>query len=183
MEWLLFNYWLPPEPSRKRVFVWRQLKKTGALLEGASWLLPNTESLSESLADLVRNVEEMGGTANLYIVNHFTEEQEQRTIAKFQQEREKECSEVIAECHKTLKHIEWEYERQEFNFEEVEELEGDVEKIKRWFAEITKRDVFGNSVRGEVEKMLGEVEISLARFVQKTYEEMEKATSGNNSVA
>jgi len=180
MEWLLFSYWLPPEPSRKRVFVWRQLKKIGALLEGASWLLANAEPLSESFADLVRTVEEMGGTANLYIVNHFTKEQEHRTIAKFQQEREKEYSEIVAECHKALKHIEWEYERQEFNFEEVEELEGDVEKIKRWLAEITKRDIFGNRVRDEVEKTLGEVEASLDTFVQKTYGETEKLTGGND---
>ena len=181
MKWLLFSYWLPPEPSRKRVSIWRQLKKIGALsTEGASWLLPDTDSLSERFAELVHNVEEMGGTANLYFVNHFTEEQEKRTIEKFQQEREKEYSELIAECHKTLKHIEWEYIRKEFNFEEVEELEGDVEKIKRWLAEISKRDTFKNEVRNEVEKLLVEVEENLANFIHKTYEETEKATDNHS---
>jgi hypothetical protein len=174
MEWLMFSYWLPPEPSRKRVSIWRQLKKLGALsTEGAGWLLPNTGSFSESFSELVHNVEEFGGTANLYILNHFNDEQEQRTIAKFQQEREKEYSEIIAECHKALKHIEWEYKRKEFNFEEVEELEGDVDKIKRWLEDITKRDVFRNPVRDEVDTMLLKVEDSLADFIEKTYEETE----------
>ena len=46
MEWLLFTYWLPPEPSRKRVFIWRQLKKIGALsTEGGGWLLPKSRAV------------------------------------------------------------------------------------------------------------------------------------------
>jgi hypothetical protein len=181
MEWLMFSYWLSPEPSRKRVSVWRQLKKIGALsTEGAGWLLPNTDQFSKNFSELARNVEEMGGTANLYLVNHFTEEQEQRTIVKFQQEREKEYSELIAECHKALKHIEWEYDRKEFNFEEVEELEGDVEKIKRWLAEISKRDTFQSIVRNEVENILNKVEESLANFIEKTYEVTEKSKSEND---
>ena len=175
MEWLLFSYWLPPEPSRKRVFVWRQLKKLGALSTEGAWLLPKTDSLKESFQDIVRTVEEMEGTANLYIVTHFSNEQEDRAIEKFRQEREKEYSELIAECHKALKHIEWEYNRQEFNFEEVEELEGDLEKINRWFIEITKRDFWDTSVKSEVEKQIKKVEDNLTEFTKKTFE----VTGGN----
>jgi hypothetical protein len=171
MDWLLFTYWLPPEPSRKRVYVWRQLKKIGAFSEGSGWLLPNNEDLSRTLTDLVKTVEEMGGTANLYTVNHSSKEQEERIIAKFRQEREKEYSEIIAECHKALKHIEWESERKEFNFEEVEELEGDVEKIKRWYADTARRDFWDTSIKREVEEKIHEVEESLANFTQTTYEE------------
>jgi hypothetical protein len=181
MEWLMFSYWLPPEPSRKRVSIWRQLKKIGSLsTEGAGWLLPSTDPFSERFSELVQNVEKMGGTANLFLVNHFTEEQEKRTITKFQQERDKEYSELIAECHKALKHIEWEDERKEYNFEEVEELEGDVEKIKRWLIEITKRDIFQSDVRNEVEKILNRVEQNLADFVEKTYKETEDSKTENN---
>jgi len=182
MEWLLFTYWLPPEPSRKRVFIWRQLKKIGALsTEGASWLLPKTEPLSESMADIAHTVEEMGGTANLYIVTHFNEEQEQRAVTKFQQEREREYSEIITECHKTLQHIEREYQKREFNFEEVEELEGDFEKINRWYAGVRKRDFWEAPARKKVEELIKEVETSLAAFTQKTYEETSKLSEGNKS--
>jgi len=179
MDWLLFNYWLPPEPSRKRVFVWRQLKKLGALSSEGSWLLPKNASLEKSLQKIVHTVEEMGGTANLYLVTHFSKEQEIRAIEKFIQEREKEYSELIAECHKAKKHIEWEYERKEFNFEEVEELEGDFEKINRWFSEISKRDYWNTTVRNEVETNIRDVEIKLAEFTQKTYE----VTSSNDNTS
>ena len=180
MEWLLFTYWLPPEPSRKRVFIWRQLKKIGALsTEGGGWLLPKTEELSAGIAEIARAVDEMGGTTNLYNVTHFTEVQEQRAIARFQQEREQEYSGIITECHKASKHIEREHQKQEYNFEEVEELEGDLEKIKRWYSEVKKRDFWNNAARKEVEKSIGEVEASLASFIQKTYDETSKPMEDN----
>jgi len=170
MEWLLFTYWLPPEPSRKRVFVWRQLKKMGALsIEGGGWLLPKRKPLSTKIEDTAHTVEEMGGTTNLYIVTHFSEAQEQRALAKFQQERELEYSEIIKECQKTLRHIERECQLQQFNFEEVEELEGDLEKVKRWYSEAKKRDFWEVAARNEVEKLIGEVEASLADFTEKTH--------------
>ena len=118
----------------------------------------------------------MEGTANLYIVTHYSKEQEERAITNFQQEREKEYSEIIAECHKALKHIEWESERQEYNFEEVEELEGDLEKIHRWFNEVVKRDFWKTPIKSEVEKRIKEVEDSLAAFTQRTYEETENSS-------
>ena len=180
MKWLLFTYWLPAEPSRKRVFVWRQLKKLGSLsLEGGGWLIPKTEPLAAKMTDIMHTVEEMGGTANLYIVTHFSEAQEQRAIAKFQQEREREYAEIIKECHKTLRHIERERQEQQFNFEEVEELEGDLEKIKRWYSEAGKRDFWEVTARNEVEKLISEVEASLADFTQKTYDETSKLLEGN----
>ena len=182
MEWLLFTYWLPPDPSRKRVFTWRQLKKIGALsTEGGGWLLPRTDELSANIAEIARAVEEMGGTTNLYVVTHFTEAQEQRAIARFSEEREKEYSGIITECHKALKHIERETQKREFNFEEVEELEGDLGKIKRWYTEVKKRDFWEVAVRMEIEKSIGEVEDSLATFIQKTYEVTAQPDEGNDT--
>jgi hypothetical protein len=182
MEWLLFTYWLPPEPSRKRVSIWRQLKKIGALSsEGASWLLPKTEPLLAAITEIKHAVEEMEGTTSLYIVNHFDETQEQRAIARFQQERDNEYAQISTECHKALKHIDREYQTQEFNFEEMEELEGDLEKINRWFSEAKKRDFWETLSRSGVEKMIGEVESKLTAFTQKTYDESAKLTEENES--
>ena len=178
MEWLLFTYWLPPEPSRKRVYVWRQLKKMGALsVEGTGWFLPKSAPSSSAITDLKRTVEELEGTANLFTVTDFGADQQQRTIAKFQAEREREYSEIMNECRKVLKHIEREYREQEFTSEEVEELEGDLEKINRWLAEAKRRDFWESAARKEVEKLMGEVEASLAAFTQKAYEEEQKKRS------
>ncbi|MBI2850679.1 MAG: hypothetical protein HYX80_06525 [Chloroflexi bacterium] len=182
MEWLLFTYWLPPEPSRKRVFIWRQLKKVGALsVEGTGWLLPKTEPLIDAITGIMRSVEELEGTANLYTLTHFSEAQEQRNIGRFREEREREYSGIIGECHKALKHIERETHMKEFNFQEIEELEGDLEKIKRWFADVKKRDFWQVPAQREAENLISQVETTLAGFVQKTYEEQERAGEGKGA--
>lgn len=174
MEWLLFTYWLPPEPSRKRVFVWRQLKRLGALsLEGGGWVLPRNDPNAARTAELMNTVEEMGGTANLFTVSHFTEAQEKRTIARFQQEREQEYSDIIKECRKTLRHIEREAQERQFNLGEVEEIEGDLGKINHWLAHVKERDFWEAGARQEAEKLVSEVETSLAAFTQKTYEKLQ----------
>jgi hypothetical protein len=183
MEWFIFSYWLPAEPSRKRVFVWRQLKKIGALsADGTGWLVPKTDALSSKITDIMHTVEEMGGTTRLYIANHFSETQEQDTIAKFQQERGKEYFEIIKECHKALKHIEKEFQSCQFKFEELEELQGDLDKINRWFAEAKQRDFWGNSIQIEVQKLIDEVEARLADFIQKTYDTMQNSQNGTDKL-
>ncbi len=174
MEWLLFTYWLPPEPSRKRVFVWRQLKKLGALsLEGGGWLIPKTEPLAARMTGILQTVTEMEGTANLFTVIHFSEAQEKRILARFYLEREQEYAEIGKECHKTLHHIEREAQQGQFNLGEVEELEGDLAKINRWFSDVKERDFQSAEVRKEVEKLIGEVEARLATFTQQTYERLQ----------
>ena len=179
MEWLLFTYWLPLEPSRKRVFVWRQLKRLGALsLEGGGWVLPKQDVSSARAADLMRTVEEMGGTANLFTVAHFTEEQEKRTVARFQQEREQEYAGITEECRKALRHIERETQKEQFSLDEVEELEGDLGKIRHWFSHVKARDFWESESRREVESLIKEVEESLAVFTQKTYEKLQNAKNG-----
>ncbi|OGO19812.1 MAG: hypothetical protein A2Z15_03860 [Chloroflexi bacterium RBG_16_50_11] len=178
MEWLLFTYWLPLEPSRKRVFVWRQLKRLGALsLEGGGWVLPKKEPLAAKTAELMRTVEEMGGTANLFTVTHFSDKQEERTVARFQREREQEYAEIIEECRKTLRHIEREVQEEQFNLGEVEEIEGDLGKINHWFSHVKARDFWVSDARKDVEKLINEVEASLADFTQKTYERLQGTES------
>lgn len=184
MDWLLFTYWLPAEPSRKRVFVWRQLKKLGALsMEGAGWLLPKAEPIATKIEDILNSVEEMEGTANLYSVTDFSEIQEQRAIARFKQEREREYAEIIKECHKMLRHIERERQQQEFNFEEVQELEGDLGKINRWLSEAKERDFWDVTAREKVEKLKSKAETDLATFTQETYERMQNLEAGNGTNA
>jgi len=182
MDWLLFTYWLPAEPSRKRVFIWRQLKKLGAIsMEGAGWLIPNAEPFATRIKDILKSVEKMEGTANLYSVTDFNEAQEQRAIARFQQERDREYTEIIKECHKLLRHMERERQQQEFNFEEVQELEGDLGKIHRWLAEAKERDFWDIATREEVKKLISEAETGLAAFTQETFERMQNLEPGNDT--
>ena len=62
--WLLLHYKLPNKPSALRVYVWRKLKRLGAvLLHDAVWVLPDQQRTAEQLQWLAAEIQEMGGEA------------------------------------------------------------------------------------------------------------------------
>lgn len=152
-------------------------------MEGTGWLIPNAEPFATRIKGIYKSVEELEGTANLYSVTDFNEVQEKRAITRFQEARDGEYAEIVKECHKLLRHIERECQHQEFNFEEVQELEGDLGKINRWLAEARERDFWDVAARQEVERLISEAETDLAAFTQETFERMQDVESGNGTNA
>lgn len=66
-KWLLLLYKLPAEPSALRVYIWRKLKRLGALLLLDSiWVLPETPRTLEHFQWLAAEIIEMGGEALLW---------------------------------------------------------------------------------------------------------------------
>ena len=65
--WLLFLYKVPHEPSSRRVYVWRKLKRLGAvMLQDAAWALPMMPYNLEQLKKLAGEVTELGGDSLLW---------------------------------------------------------------------------------------------------------------------
>ena len=63
-DWLLLHYKLPSKPSALRVYVWRKLKRLGAiLLHDAVWILPDQPRTAEQIQWLTAEIQEMGGEA------------------------------------------------------------------------------------------------------------------------
>jgi ChrB-like protein len=63
-RWLLLLYKVKPKPSAGRVYVWRKLKRLGALLlHDAVWVLPDTLRTREHFQWLAAEIIEMGGEA------------------------------------------------------------------------------------------------------------------------
>ena len=66
-KWLLLTYKIPSEPSARRVYIWRKLKRIGALLHlEAGWVLPSNPRTQEQLQWLSAEIIEMGGEATLW---------------------------------------------------------------------------------------------------------------------
>lgn len=69
--WLLLTYKVPHEPSAARVYVWRKLKRLGAiLLHDSIWILPLTPKTREHLQWLSSEIVDRGGEAQL-LESHF----------------------------------------------------------------------------------------------------------------
>jgi hypothetical protein len=63
-NWLLLHYKLPSKPSALRVYIWRKLKRLGAiLLHEAVWVLPDQPRSAEQVQWLTAEIQEMGGEA------------------------------------------------------------------------------------------------------------------------
>jgi hypothetical protein len=82
--WLLLHYTLPANPSARRVYVWRKLKRVGAILLNESvWVLPDTPRTAEQFQWLAVEIQEMKGQAHVWRSNSFFEAQDDSLTSQF----------------------------------------------------------------------------------------------------
>lgn len=155
-SWLLLVYRVPPEPSASRVAVWRDLKRIGALyVQQCVCVLPRTDALEEALAAVRARIEAAGGTSNLFAASSLPELDDASLIAGFRELAAKQYAEIVEECEtKFVKEIAFERFRANFSYAEAEEIEQDLDKIRRWFAQVQTRDWFDAPGRAEVERWI-----------------------------
>ena len=66
-DWLLLHYNLSAKHSTHRVYIWRKLKRLGAvLLQDAIWILPDTPRTEEQFQWLTTEIREMNGDVFLW---------------------------------------------------------------------------------------------------------------------
>jgi hypothetical protein len=83
-KWLLLHYKIPPEPSASRVYIWRKLKRLGALLhQDAIWVLPHTPRNHEQFQWLAAEIAEMGGEASFWTAQPALEGQDEGIAQQF----------------------------------------------------------------------------------------------------
>jgi hypothetical protein len=98
--WLLLVYKVPPEPTARRVYVWRKLKRLGAiLLHDAVWVLPPTPYTREQLQWLSAEIVEMTGEALLWEAQLLSN-QEETLSQQFMAQVETGCREILTALKK-----------------------------------------------------------------------------------
>lgn len=66
-SWLLFLYKVPHQPSSHRVYIWRKLKRLGAvLLHDSAWALPLSSRSLAQFQELAVEVAHLGGDSLLW---------------------------------------------------------------------------------------------------------------------
>jgi len=170
MKWLFFSYSLPAEPSKARVYVWRQLKKLGAVNHQSVWVIPHSPERTQSLSKLTEEIENYKGTALLIAGTVLMKNQEDKIVQAFICSRNEEYEEVIEKCEDFFKEIESEITRRNFIFAEVEENEEELEKLKQWLRKIEKRDVLKPPLRKEALEKIKQCEKIFDDFTRRVYE-------------
>src|SRR6202158_6431116 len=170
-SWRVLIYRVPTEPASKRVAVWRDLKRLGALyLQQCACIFPDIPGVTEEVNQVAAKIPALGGETFLLDVPKLQPEDEARIIEAFRAQRTSEYAEIIEECEtKFVKEIEFEHFRQNYTFEEAEEIAQDLEKIRRWFDRVKERDWFKADRRDEVETWLARCLGLLARFGEDVY--------------
>ncbi len=170
MTWLLLIYSVPAEPSRTRAAIWREIKKAGAVyLRDGVCALPEQESTLATFRAIADKVAELGGDAALAQAVQLDEVKSRSILDQGRQARAAEYTDLKREIDGFVGHIRRERAHREFTFSELEQLEGDVAKLKRWLQQIAERDFTRSDAVGEIQQLFNECETELRSYLEEAY--------------
>jgi hypothetical protein len=169
--WHLLIYRLPASPSRARVAAWRELRRLGALpLQQSVAAIPDAGDLPPRFDQIEQRIRDEGGRAYRYRLTDLDDEQQQELVDQWNALRAQEFGEIVEECEtKFEREVAFELFRENLTAAEAEELEADLDKIKRWFGQVVQRDVFEAPERTAAERAIARCEEALEDFVERVF--------------
>ena len=155
-RWLLVSVTTGSDASL-RVYVWRQLRKLGAVyLQNSVCLLPDVGQVPHTVQRLAARVNTSGGKARVLHADLTDPAEAAAVIGEQRADRDVEYGEVLERVPAFLDEIAQETARGRATYSEVEESEADLERFERWMASIAARDYFaaagGQAAREAIDK-------------------------------
>ena len=170
MEWLQLVYRVPAEPTRKRTYVWRQLRGLGAVyLQDGCCVLPRTPATETGLAEVASKVREFGGEATLSALAPAEPGWEERLVALVNRARDEEYEEVADTAERLAEEVARERRKGKFTFAALEEVEGEHERLEKWLDRVRARDVCGAAGRPHAEATLAAAGGALEAFAEEVH--------------
>ena len=170
MQWLVLIYTLPPEPTRKRAFIWRELKKLGAVyLRDGVCVLPDQPATRQAMQALVERVRTFDGQATLVETSRMDELTATEVAGQSVAARGAEYAALRESASQFLDHVRRELRHRDFSASEAETLMEDLRKLRRWFEQIRARDYFvadggaeAHVALTECESTIGDIRVGVA---------------------
>src|SRR5262252_5573846 len=174
MPWRVITYRLPPEPSRHRVAVWRELRRLGAVsLQQGAWAVPDGEPFEAGFAQVVEEIKAAGGQPVV-----LTVADDQASVAQlealFTAQREAEWGEFLSDCGKYEAELADEVAKGKLTLAELDEEEQSLDRLRRWYRTIRARDRFGAPSATVAERRLKECTEALEDFAERVYRAREQ---------
>jgi Protein ChrB, N-terminal len=165
-------YRMPPNPTAGRVAVWRQLKKIGAIyLQQSVCVFPANSAVRRDLAPILKRISDASGEFHLLPLRKLDSSEETKLIQQFREQTANHYQEIIENCEVNFtKEIEFETFRNNFTYEEAEEIRTEFEKISGWFERVRLRDWFGAPNMSEAKEWLTRCESMLEKFEARVFE-------------
>lgn len=133
-NWLLLHYKLPSKPSALRVYIWRKLKRLGAiLLHEAVWVLPDQPRTAEQVQWLTAEIQEMGGEAYSWRANIILGEDNESISQRFNEQVDEVYSDLL---------------------KKLEKPRADLQEISKQYQQATAQDFFHSKLGLRVREKL-----------------------------
>ena len=174
-RFMILVYRVPAKPTAGRVYVWRLLKKMGAVyLQQSVCVFPQQVRVTRELRPVLAKIEESGGEYHLLPLRSLPPDEERKLVAQFVEQSARHYREIVENCEVDFtKEIEFETFRQNFTYEEAEEIRSEFEKIVAWYERVRERDWFGAPNRAEAEEWLQRCAGMLEDFEAKVFSTQE----------
>ena len=171
-RFVVLVYRVPPKPTANRVYVWRMLKKVGAVyLQQSVCVFPQNTRVARDLQPILRKIEESSGEYHVLPLRKLAPEEQQKLTAQFVEQTARHYAEIIENCEVDfVKEIEFETFRQNFTYEEAEEIRSEYEKVCAWFARVRERDWFGAPNQQDARAWLDRCATLLEGFEGRVFE-------------
>ena len=183
-EWVLIIVQIPSEPSRHRVAVWRQLRKTGAVpVSSGVWTLPVGPVFQAGLDRAGELCRKGGGV--LAVLDVAPRDEASRALLRdtFEAARVDEWAEFTADCGKFEAEIAKEISKQKFTFAELEEEEQSMERLRRWYRDLKKRDVLDLPAARDADRPLRVCTNALEGYAELVYQAVHGTTADTDGIA
>lgn len=182
-DWLLLIYTVPSQPSRKRAYVWRELKKLGAVyLRDGVALLPRRTDLEAHMREIEERIGEFEGSADLLLSPRFSSERNGALRLRFQEERLAEFRELHHACVRFLRDVLHEVDADDFSFPDVDNLDGELNRLHRWYEQIQERNYFDAPGSDRVRDILTKCDEAFERFASTASSRVDDETSLSDDV-
>jgi sugar phosphate isomerase/epimerase len=170
MRWIVLLFRVPAEPSRHRVAVWRELRRTGAVSIGQSaWLAPAAPAFAGGIRRAVELVQAAGGETVVLDASGRQPGDQERLAAVYTAAREAEWTEFLAECGKYLAELDMEIATNKLTLAELNEEEQSLERLRRWHRELRLRDVLGAPSAASADQRLKDCDAKLEDYTQRVF--------------
>jgi len=183
MEWLQLVYKVPAEPSRKRTYIWRQVRGLGAVyLQDACCVLPRTDAAEQALRQVAAKVREFGGEAMLSVLGPAEPGWEERLVATLNRARDEEYEELLDTTERLEEEIARESRKDKFTFAALEEIEDGYDRLERWLERVRARDPFGAPGGQNADARLAQARAKLEAFAEQV-QRRERIEAGDSPAA
>ena len=184
VAWLMLLAQVPSQPSRHRVAVWRELRKAGAVpIAAGAWAVPDTPAFHPFLERAAELCRRGGGTLAVLAVAPRDDASEQLIRSAYVAARLDEWSEFDAECGHYEAEIAKEIAKRKFTFGELEEEEQSLDRLRRWFEDLRRRDVLELPQATASAARLRTCEQLLDGYADQVYDAMHRGAPASPGIA